>query len=409
MKIMKKFFLVAFTSFFASSLGWTQLNVQPSPFLNSIPALFLEPKDFDPTTGEITLHPERNEIPILGDRNRLTYTYALQEDPTSPMLFILPGTGSSATQSNTLFLAELAYKAGYSVVTLPSTSHWSFALAASSDGRTGYLPKDGIDNYRLLLTLKYRLEREENIRPRQYGLMGFSYGGLDGEQLSRQDQKQKMFGFDFLIMINTPLNLMTAIKKVDGYFDKGRAWPERHREGLRSYALGRTIDISNGRIKIDTPENLRAAFPLRDEKLAWILAQSFRDSIKESAYIAELVAGHQPANANEALTANTDIETYLKEKVFATLGKKQRRPVESLVADNNLMFSNALDIKSMKNKMKMIVFHAKDDFLSFPESIDKLESIPAELHLAEVGGHLGNLASPSVIRDLKDVLLRVKK
>jgi predicted alpha/beta-fold hydrolase len=407
MKIMKKLTVIA-TIIMIGSWASAQALTKTSPFLSSIPALFLEPHDYEPEEAEITLHPERSEIPHFGDRNRLHYTFALQDDKTAPLLFVVPGTGGTATQPNTLYLAELAYRLGYSVVTLPSTSHWSFAMAASSDGRTGYLPKDAVDNYRLLLTLKYRLEREEEIHPRQYGLLGFSYGGLDGEQLVQQDQRQHQFGFDFLIMINTPLNLMAAIEKVDGYFQKGLEWPARVRENLKAFAVGRTIEIGKGTIKIDSPEALQKAFPLRDEKLAWILANSFRDSVQESAFVADLIVGSS-SSANDSLPTDQSIVNYLKEKVFRPLSTKQHRPMESLIADNNLMITNGAGITANNSRTKTIVFHAKDDFLSFPEYSDKLENLPAELHSAETGGHLGNLASPAVINELKQVLSRVKK
>lgn len=407
MKFMKNFVAIALSVSALSQSLFAQTALPLSPFLSSIPALFLQPNDFEPDEAEITLHPERTDLPVYSDRNRLHYTYALQEDKTAPLLFVVPGTGGTANQSNTLFLAEIAYRQGYSVVTIPSTSHWSFALAASSDGRTGYLPKDGADNYKLLLTLRYRLEREEGIRPRKFGLIGFSYGGLDGEQLIQQDQRQHQFGFSFLIMINTPLNLMAAIQKVDNYYNQGSSWPEKTRMGLKSFAVGRSIDIANGRIKINTPEDLKRAFPLREERLAWILASSFRDSIRESALAAELVAGRN-VSAQEALPETLDIGTYLKEKVFTPISKKQKRPIESLIADNNLMIANAHLANGTPTTVKTIVFHSEDDFLSFPEFSDRLGGLPAELHVAPSGGHLGNLTNPSVIKELKEVLLRVK-
>lgn len=375
-------------------------------FLESLPVLFMQAHDYEPTEHQLTLFPERSELPLIGDRNRLTYTYALQADPTAPLVFVLPGTGGAANQNSTLAVAEMAFKAGYSVITVPSTSHWSFAIAASSNGRTGFPPKDGEDNYRFLLTLKYRLEREAHLQPRQFGLIGFSYGGLDGDQLLRQDLRQKGFLFDFFIAINPPLDLMTAIRKVDRYHAASNGWSQQRIETLLGFAQGRFLEVANGHYQLETTADAERVFPLSEEKLAWLLSHNFRESVKDSASIAETVAGN-PSGRFKSLS--TSIETYLLDKVITPLSSKLHISVDELLSSLQFLGNLKPEQKRKLVKTKLILFHAKNDFLSFPEELKKLDALPLELRLYENGGHLGNMTTSSFRRDLRATLVRLKK
>lgn len=383
------------------------------PFLSSAPALFLHPSNYEPKEAQITFHSERTEKLLLPEQNRLVYTFSIQKNPTAPLLFLIPGMGGFAFNGNTLYLAEIAFNLGYSVVTLPSTTHWSFAVAASSTGRTGYLPDDSQDMYFLISVIKKNLMRAYTINPNKWGLMGYSYGALDGAFLIAQDLKQHKFNFDFLLMLNPPLNRATAIAKVDKYFADGQRWSEKRRFNISSLAIGRFIDINDGLIKIETFDQLKSAFPLKESALSWLLAREFVTSVASSAYFGDLIENKKTpsTSAGKSSAFNTSITQYLRDSVYPAKMKSTHASLKTVEAQSELLTVLEQNKGELTSHTKVVMFHSLNDFLSFPEGtpiLNTLKNHKIEMKLFPFGGHMGFISDTSVVEELKAKLNSLK-
>lgn len=163
------------------------------PFLSSMATLLLSnTPSFKMIIQKISLHPERDHLfKFKKKMDSLNYAFKLQSNPKASMIVIIPGIGSTATDASTLYLAEQVYSLGFSVITLPSSTHWSFALAASSKGATGYLPSDSLDMYELLNAIKQNIYDNHSITPKHWGVLGTSYGTLDSAFLMKRDIEKK--------------------------------------------------------------------------------------------------------------------------------------------------------------------------------------------------------------------------
>lgn len=374
------------------------------PFLSSIPSLFVKPKHFEPHMGSFSLFPERTKKTRFADRNRLNYTYALQSDSSAPMVFLIPGMAGFAFNQPTLYLAEIIYQQGYSVITLPSSTHWSFVLAASNSGRVGYLPDDAKDMYRVMAVVKTEIQRNHQISPRQWGLIGYSYGGLDGAFVLERDLQDKLFNFDFLLMISPPLNRADAIAKVDYYYAYGDRWSLKHRSSLVSFATSRSVEIKTGQRKINTYELLEQAFPLGEPSLAWLLAFEFRRSFLNTAYAGDLIENKGTLTAEDAFKGS--ITSYLQDSVYKNKINSSEN-YEQVVKASELSTVMQINAQAFAKK-RIILFHSTNDFFSFPDSQNSINQNNFETHLYDYGGHLGFISDQALIEDFKLSLSKLR-
>ncbi|MEY4616856.1 MAG: hypothetical protein RJB66_1816 [Pseudomonadota bacterium] len=403
---LQAFFLALFVGAYS---GASTISDHPDrPFLSSIPALFMNAPSFKPEAVETTLTSGRSLPSQYNKTNQLSYTYALQPRHDAPVIVVIPGLGGTAESGGSLFLAQIAFLQGYSVITLPSSTHWSFALAASKSGRPGYLPHDAKDHYQLLTKIKRQLEKDHNIRPSRWGLMGYSYGGLDSTFLMAEDRNQNVFNFNFLVLISPPLNRATAISKIDQYYAQGHKVSEANRQKLASFGMGRVVEIMQGKVKINTFEDLQTAFPLKESSLAWLLANEFRRALQNSAFIGDLVSKRGTTSISETIPAS--ISEYLNNEVFSPLSKKHPElgsPAD-LAKQSELMHCLNSHNQSLLKEKKIVLFHSSNDFISFPEGEHLLKTLAFKSYIYPFGGHLGFLSDKGVIDDLKATLRNLK-
>lgn len=384
-----------------------------NPFQATFTSLLVQPSQYEYEESEFTFYPERSKLPLVGSRNRLRYTYKLQVDPSAPLIFVFPGLGGHAFSGLTLYLAEQAYQLGYSVVTLPSSSHWSFALAASRTGRVGYSPADAQDSLKVLNFIRSKLESENRLRPRGFAIMGYSYGALDSAFVAAEDLQQKKFQFDRILLINPPLDRKSAIEKLDSYYAKGLEWSEQKRESALSKAFGSVIyatphlayDVFAGKNK--------DWISLEDSTLAWLIADQFRDSLRDMIFVSQEIHDdgflremanpfHQNARLKEA--KNFTFESYLDKVVFSYWANQLKRPIQDLYRDSQLIEATRKVQLQGSSNQKVVLFHNEDDFLSSPEGTQELQKYSGELRVYPYGGHIGNLWFEQNLEDLRSTL-----
>jgi hypothetical protein len=369
------------------------------PFLTSLMAVFAESKNLPKVQQEITLYPQRSSLSALSGRNRIVYTVSLQKDVTAPLIFVSPGLGSFSFQGLPQFMAEQAFNAGYSVVTMPSSTHWSFAGAVSSTGRVGYLPQDAKDIYALLVQIKSKLEKSNHLQPRQYALLGYSYGGLEVGFLGAEDLEQKVFNFSFMVAINPPMSRSLAISKIDKYLAAGDKLSEEKRLRLRGYALGKYLDLTDAKnaAPIRTLEDFEKNVKLSENAIAWIIADKFREELNGSVTVSNSVQ-----KTNDTIT--TSISAYLQDKVYEAVGLKKSIGRQAVEDQSELGYALSQQNSLLINEKRFILFHTANDFLSFPEGQNLLDQLPVEKHILKTGGHLGNVVHPQFQLELKQVL-----
>jgi hypothetical protein len=439
---MKNLFLFL-TLIFISKFAVAQESQEPEyyneinlnlPYLSSLKALLLKPSEtFQQNSGQLTMYPERQECDLikkLGYNNQLIdFKYKLQPDGMAPLIFIIPGTGGDAHSPMAQYFAMLAYRAGYSVVELISTTNSAFSLAASSTGRTGYLPRDAKDYYELLKAVKTKItdiefKSEESLHflPRSIGLLGYSYGGLDIGFLLAEDVKQQFFNFDFAVLLNTPFSRDYAVERVDQY-DRSFRFDQQINKDIKSITYKFThplttikntiadyfsepknyfeellVGIEQGRILIpDLPGRLEDLAPISSNQGGKIIASAFRADLAKSAYAADIVrycrvkkinpnSEIPKPNAEKSMNGTVSLYSYLEngalweaaieeaslsvfsEENFKQIQKKKRIESDLEYAIDKVYAYHQSSYNTSKIKPIIKIFHAQDDYLTFGQN-----------------------------------------
>lgn len=378
------------------------------PFLSSVPVLFLAPSsDYKHKESSLTLHPERGSSIAFLKPNKFQYTYKIQPDPSAPVLIVAPGMGGEAGGNTTLYISELAYRNGYTVITLTSSTHWSFALAVSSSGRAGHLPADSKDLYQAIKVIKTRLEKKFQITPSAWSLLGTSYGALDSSFLFAQDLDEKVFQFQSLILINPPLSRSTATSKSDQYFEQGQQWTAEKQKFLQFDFFHRSqlIKLHFGSLK--TYEDLESTFPMTEIELSWLLGKSFRDIVLNSAYVSNLLSNIETSSYEEAFQGS--ITNYIRESLYKKYYDAQTEDdYLKLEQQSSLSYALSKNNSEILNTKKVVLFHSTNDYLSFPEHHSVLDELNVEKHIYPFGGHVGMIVDDAIVKDLESTLLRLK-
>ena len=161
---------------------------------------------------------DTREIPAnLEYQDDYKFTVALQ-DKKAPLVFILSGTGSSASSLKTQYFQRIFYSAGYHVVGISSIMNANSLVSLSFEKIPGNLINDGMDLYRALEKIKPFVESKVAVE--NYNIMGYSLGGTHSAVVSFLDSKEKVFDFKNVFMVNPAVNLFDSASLLDNMFDK---------------------------------------------------------------------------------------------------------------------------------------------------------------------------------------------
>jgi ABC-type transporter lipoprotein component MlaA len=216
-------------------------------------------------------------IPATG--RRLKFTFWLQPGK-APVVYIVPGLGSHRLAENSLALAELIYKNGFSVVNVSSPFNSEFMENASTVAMPAYLPVDGHDLHVALTEIDRRLNKLYPGRLGDKALMGYSLGAFDSLYIAATETTNELplIKFDRIVAINTPVRLAQGISKLDEFYRAPLSWPETNR----------TDNIENTFLKVAVLSKLsltpRSSLPFSAIESKFLIGLSFRFMLRDIIY-----------------------------------------------------------------------------------------------------------------------------
>ena len=346
--------------------------------------------------------PGRNKLPNLEGRGDLSLAF-YRQNQAAPLLFILAGVGSNPYFGVGPYLASLFYRAGSHVVVLPSPLNWNFALSASTSGAPGYAPADARDLYDVMQKTLTILRDRYNVKPTAIRFLGVSLGALEGAHLSVIDADEGKIGIANYLLINPPLDLHYALKKIDEWSRLAQKFgPEKSRD-LVSKALAIVDSFSD-----ETPDDpavidrlAKKLAGFTTEELQYLLAESLQSQLYELIYVTQVIQ-----DQNVLPTSKDDMRKRLQEaksftlvdyywKIAVPLWQKQlgdsQADPESLLQRSSL----APIVDRLRSNPKVHILHNLDDFFAERKSIEALkEALGDQVTLYPYGGHLGNIWYP---------------
>ena len=348
----------------------------------------------------------------------LPYSYRLQPG-AAPIVYLLPGLGSHRLDGSSLALAEMAWDRGFSVAIVSSAMNWEFIARGANVPLPGYTPADVEDVHFVLDALHRDLEACHAGRMKQRVLMGYSLGAYHALFIAAAERDgSPLVGFDRYVAVDSPIQLLTGMRRVDAFYNAYREFPPTEREARVQDILWRTIELvqsereRSGDFSRMSPATQpsgqfrpRGALPFSDLEARYLVGLDFRLALvdilgsiqdrndfgvlqtersflwRESSYVE--MAGYSFEGYVDAF-----VLPYFRDQLQAVSG------MDELIARSDLRSVAG----GLRGNPKLRVFANRNDFLATPADIAWLtETLGSEhVKLFETGGHLGNLYKPEV-------------
>jgi hypothetical protein len=316
------------------------------------------------------------------------------------LLFIVAGIGSNPYFGVATYLATLFYREGFHVVILPSPMSWNFALSASRSGAPGYVPEDARDLYDVMQKSLSIRKNRYNVNATRINFLGVSLGALEGAYLSVIDAEERKIGIEKYLLVNPPLDLSYALKKVDEWDALQEKFGTAKSNEIVTKAVGIVESFSEDRR--DDPavfDRLAKKFAsFTREELQYLIAAELQTLLPELVYVTQVIHDQKVLRAPKDQIRKRLEEakglTFLdyNEKIGLPRWRLQaaepQLDLESFIRRGSL----ARIVDRLRGDPKVHIMHNADDFLSDKKSIEELKkTLGNQMTLYPYGGHLGNL------------------
>lgn len=361
---------------------------------------------------EVTLKPPEQIADIFWYHRRLQYAFLKQQQP-APLIFVIAGTGGGHSGRSMDILQNVFFKAGFHVVALPSPTHPSFMVAASSTSIPGYADDDAADLYHAMEAIYLQLK--DRIEITDFFLTGYSLGGFNSAFVAKLDEQRRRFNFKKVLLICPPVNLFNSVTILDAMFADNAPTDAA---GINAY-----IDTAFSRLAAVYEENQQVQFGVEflytayqqlqpePETLARLIGFAFRLSSVNMAFTADVMT-----NAGFLVRKNTQLNVSTSLTIFAITGF--RTTFENYLDGIMLPYFSARNPQLTRESLiKRSSLQAIEPYLTGADHVglmtnaDEIILAPGELdYLRQLfgtrakiyprGGHCGNLAYPDNVEDM---------
>ncbi|MGH7824742.1 MAG: hypothetical protein ACREQ7_06155 [Candidatus Binatia bacterium] len=346
--------------------------------------------------------PGRNQLPSLEGRGDVSIALYRQDDP-APLIFILAGIGSNPHFGVGPYLASLFYREGSHIVILPSPMNWNFALSASRSGAPGYAPADARDLYEVMQKCLSTLRDRHDVKITAINFMGVSLGAFEGAYLSVIDADERKIGIEKYLLVNPPIDLSYARKKLDEWGALQKKFGRDKSEEIVAKAVAIVESFSEERrgdpAVFDRLAKKFASFTR--EELQFLIAETLQRALPELVYVTQVIyeQGVLTAPKDEVRKRIQEAKKFTftdyNEKIAVPVWRRQATEPQVDLDGYIKRGSLARILDRLRTNSKVHIMHNADDFLAERKSIEELkQALGDQVKLYPYGGHLGNLWFP---------------
>ena len=264
---------------------------------------------------------DKKEIPdVFWYASKFKFSFSKQKNKKAPLIFVLAGTGSDYNTTRVKFMQRIFHDAGYHTIAISSQMSQQFMISASSNSVPGLLLEDNKDIYKAM-RLAYNKIKDQ-VEVTDFYIMGYSLGGSNAAVLSYIDEKEKVFNFKRVFMVNPPVDLYNSAVKLDKYLDDYTGGKTKGIEKLLNTTLakvkgGLTSEYAN--IGADTIYNIVKGDILSDAEKEAYIGLAFRLASTDLNFISDFMTRSYVYTKNpEKVNKYTNMKEYLKAVNFAT-------------------------------------------------------------------------------------------
>ena len=347
---------------------------------------------------------DKKDIPdVFWYASKFKFSFSKQKNKKAPLIFVLAGTGSDYSTTRVQFMQRIFHSAGYHTIAISSQMSQQFMISASSNSVPGLLLEDNKDIYK---TMKLAYNKiKDQVEVTDFYIMGYSLGGSNAAVLSYIDEKEKVFNFKRVFMVNPPVELYDSAVKLDKFLDDYTGGKSAGIEKLLSTTLARvkgglTNEYAN--IGADTIYNIVKGDILSDAEKKAYIGLAFRLTSNDLNFISDFITkSHVYTKNPEKVNKFTNMKEYFKAVNFATFEdyvnkigfpyyKKYNKDftIEDLKREASLRVIEDY----LRTSPKIAAVTNTDELILNEKDIDYLKDIFKDrLIIYPKGGHCGNM------------------
>ena len=259
------------------------------PYVATTTVAIMKGRESVPATDILDRHllilSGRDDVNLLEGKGALRYRFYRQRGP-APLIFIVPGVGSTAYAGSAAYMAELLAGHGFHVAVLPSPFSWNFTLAASNVGFPGLVREDSEDLYAAMQRVLGDIKEHYDAQIDKIGMLGLSHGAVYAAYINQIDSQQRRIGLDTYLLVNPPVDLLAAIGKIDEMADLGREFKAEQKNNLEDYAFGTAANAM--RQDTETPgyfADWDKRLQLTPKQMKYLIGKAFRTAVGDTLYV----------------------------------------------------------------------------------------------------------------------------
>ena len=347
---------------------------------------------------------DKKDIPdVFWYASKFKFSFSKQKNKKAPLIFVLAGTGSDYNTTRVKFMQRIFHDAGYHTIAISSQMSQQFMISASSNSVPGLLLEDNKDIYKAM-KLAYNKIKDQ-VEVTDFYIMGYSLGGSNAAVLSYIDEKEKVFNFKRVFMVNPPVDLYNSAVKLDKYLDNYTGGKTKGIEKLLNTTLakvkgGLTSEYAN--IGADTIYNIVKGDILSDAEKKAYIGLAFRLASTDLNFISDFMTrSHVYTKNPEKVDKYTNMKEYFKAVNFATFEdyvnkigfpyyKKYNKDftIEDLKREASLRVIEDY----LRTSPKIAAVTNADELILNEKDIDYLKDVFKDrLIIYPKGGHCGNM------------------
>ena len=338
------------------------------------------------------------------------YDYGVwtQKNKKAPLMILISGTGSVYNSGMTLYLANVFYDKGYNIIAFSSSTTMPYIVSQSKNTYAGYIKDETKQMYSLIQQAISR-EKKDGMKVDKVYIGGYSLGGFQSLLIHEMDEKNnRKIGIEKSLLLNSPISILTATQKLDGFLVKNGVYDARSLEKYMDTIFSRLMYDKSIQIKDIEFSNLTTSLGklgLEEKDFEMLTGLLFRFYSANMTFAGEVFSGRNAVGRlsdkksykrfdsvsdefREGLSVSFD--EYAKEILYPYL-KKYKYPnldFNEFISDFDLRSSQDFIDRNNKN---IVFITSEDDILLEKEDLDYIKSTFSNRVLIPFGGHTGAL------------------
>ena len=351
------------------------------------------------------------------------YEYGVwtQKDKKAPLIILISGTGSVYNSGMSLYLANVFYDRGYNVIDFSSPTTMPYIVSQSKNAYAGYIKDETAQLYDLIQKAILR-EKSDGMKIDKTYIGGYSLGGFQSLLIHEMDEKNnRKIGIEKSLLLNSPISILTATKKLDGYLIKNGVYDARSLEKYLDTIFSKLVYDKSMQIKDMEFSSLTTTLgklELGEKDFEILTGLLFRFYSANMTFAGEVFSGNNAVGRlsnkksykrfdsvsnefREGLSVSFD--EYAKEILYPYL-KKFKYPdldFNKFIDDFDLRSSQDFINRNNKN---IVFITSKNDILLEKEDLDYIKNTFSNRVLIPFGGHTGALWHKDVANLMVDKL-----